>query len=377
MKNFRNIIAALFSLTGLLQPAHTSTEPDGPILWEIHQAFPTWVEGENWLVYTKLTNVGNEAVPLSGLPCESDVQQIRFVPKWKEGKHFHGNHAHAHHLPQMDAPWMSHLDWLGEPLTMLNENISRSLLPGQSEVLGDLEFRLLWMDNGMLDPHLESFQLAMRLGPNRYTQSKPQTLVFAEVAMLEKHPVLAEVERAGGGLTPIRQIRLGNETWLFNRSARIVRVPEGATPRWHTEDEKQVLVIEFDGVEEEPVRVDIRQSFPLSGSERTVPHLHLWRSLTKRAMNSFVGSVGGFFKETGLTLEKARQLKWDGTDPELKARAVSRISSDTTGDGGAVSSKGKVAPSQRGTEGSRVWIWVSIVLLATAGLVFLKLRREE
>lgn len=297
------------------------------VKWEIYQAFPSWVEGEHWRVFAKVTNRSDEVVPLAGYITGSLVQQMRLVPEWKEGMtpHFHGPHSHIHHLAAEDEAWKSTLDWREWPLNELDAAYSLALMPGQAEVLGDMAMRLLWMDYGMPNPHLDGFQLALRLGPDRYAVSESQSLVFANVGRIEEQPILVEVEKENGRTTPIRQIEVAGETWLFQRSFRIARVPEGATPRFRTEDEKATLVIEFDGVDEEVVRVNIAQAFPLSGSERTVPHLHLWRSLTDRSMFELAGSEGGFFKETGLTLEQARTLKWDGSDPELNVGSDGRI----------------------------------------------------
>lgn len=130
---------------------------------------------------------------------------------------------------------------------------------------------------------------------------------------------------------------------------RNARVPEGATPRFRTEDGKQTLIIEFDGVEDEPVRVNIAQAFPLSGSELTVPHLHLWRRLTDRSMFDMPGTKGGFFKETGLTLEQALALKWDGTDPELKVGGLPASNPKEAFDGRRA---GDTAPALLGEEAS-------------------------
>lgn len=274
-------------------------------------------------MFVKLTNVGDEIIPLAGNATSGVNEQIRLVPEWKDAHqtHSHGHHIHSHHLLNVDAPWKSRLKWPFVLKTMLP---SRALKPGQSEVLGSRELGLLWMDTAMPNPHMKSFQLALRLGSDRYALSESIALTFANVPELEKHPIVAKVERIGDFEVAIRQIEINNEDWLFFSHFRIARVPEGATPRFSTETNKQILVIEFDGVEEEPVRIDVRQAFPLSGSKRTVPHLHLWRSLTERSIFETIGTEGGFFKESGLTLKQAIKLKWDGTDPELKVKPTEK-----------------------------------------------------
>jgi len=325
MKKRKKSFSSKLSLTALLTLVSSITLQASPIKWEIHQAFPSWVEGERWMVFAKLTNVGEEIIPLSGKPVDPAMEQIRLVPQWIQGKtpHSHGHRSHSHHLPQADQPWKSTLDWNDAPLKVL-QGISRALKPEQTEVIGDLGLRGLSHGYSMPNPHMESFQLAARLGPDRYALSEPQPLTFANVPTVEKSPIIAEITTENIRPSPIRQIEIDGGKWLFYgfSKTRIARVPEGATPRFSTEDKNQILVIEFEGTEEEPVRIDMRQGFPLSGSKRTVPHLHLWRSLTDRSMLEYAGTEGGFFKESGLTLEQALTLKWDGTDPELKAKTT-------------------------------------------------------
>lgn len=326
MKKLRNCYLPLYLV--FLIP-HSSLQASS-IKWEIHQAFPSWVEGERWLVFVKLTNVSDEVIPLAGQPDDFQTEQIRVVPEWKNGfhPHTHGDRRPHRHLLQVDKPWKSKLRWSDVIKSMTWGN---ALKPNQSEVLGQQELGGLQYEYGMPDPHMDKFQFALRLGPDRYSLSESQPLVFANLPELEKHPVLTKIEKANGRTTPIRLIEINGENWLFQRSFRIARVPEGATPRFHLEYvngdtlgagdvDEEILVIEFDDVEEEPVRILIRQAFPLSGSKRTVPHLHLWRSLTDRSMLEYAGSEGGFFKESGLTLDQALKLKWDGTDPELKVK---------------------------------------------------------
>ncbi len=346
-----------------------STLWSSPVSWEIYQAFPSWIEGERFRAFVKVTNVSEEVIPLAGDSWNLMIQQTRLVPKWKEGmQHLHGGLLHSHHLPQAAEPWKADQDWVLS-LKELERDFGRALRPGQSEVLGDLSLRGLWHRYKMPNTHLESFQLALRLGPDRYAFSQPQSLIMADVAAIETHPVIGEYERVGGKIRSIREVEIDGEKWLFRSRFRIARVPEGATPRFRTEDQKETLVIEFDGVDEEPVRIDVRQLFPQSGSERTVPHLHLWRSLTDRSMHEMAGTPGGFYKESGLTLQQAFKLKWDGSDPELKAASFQP--EDGADPPGVDAEEGEPEASSIGAlpesverqgQGSGRWLWLGVVI---------------
>ena len=321
---------AWFLSLGLLQAS--------PVKWEIYQAFPSWIEGERFRLFVKIANASDEILPLASIPGESVVEQIRLVPSWQNSlrPHSHHDHTHSHHLLEVDKPWKSRWKW-NDVLQSLYWG--RALKPGDSEVIGDLGLRGIWVENGMPDPHMESFQLALRYGNDRYALSKKQLLHFADVPKLEEHSSLVDITSTTGFTIPIRQIEIEGEKWLFQSIFRIARVPEGATPRFRMEYvpgetlgtgdvEEEILVIDFEGVEEEPVRILVRQAFPLSGSERTVPHLHLWQSLTDRSMLKVPGSENGFFRDSGLTLEQALALKWDGTDPELKMESSAPLTTD-------------------------------------------------
>lgn len=82
---------------------------------------------------------------------------------------------------------------------------------------------------------------------------------------------------------------LGDEKWLFayvpqkrGTLTRLCRVPKGSSPSSFTHDvERGVNIIRF-GPGEPDVILDSRSGCPLSGSERTVPHLHLWKKLSGR-----------------------------------------------------------------------------------------------
>jgi hypothetical protein len=378
MKTLRNRYKAL--LLAYLLPL--ATLQASPIKWEIHQAFPSWVEGESWMVFAKITNEGDDMIPLASDLAGFEIEQIRVVPKWKDGMqpYLHGYKRPTTHLLQVDQPWKSRVKWDDVLKAMI---WGRALKPSQSEVVGELGLREILVEKGMPDPHMESFQFALRVGPDRYALSESQPLVFADVIELQKNPILAKIDKANGRTTPIRQIEIDGESWLFQRSFRIARVPEGATPRFRTEDGKETLVIEFDGVEEEPVRVNIAQAFPLSGSKRTVPHLHLWRSLTDRSMFKQAGSKGGFWKESGLTLEQALALKWDGTDSELKVAVPLKNSQREPGKSTTISDQKEEAASlpsavssiETTDEKKSAWIWIILAVILLGALVFLFKRR--
>ena len=114
-----------------------------------------------------------------------------------------------------------------------------------------------------------------------------------------------------------------------------------------------------------------------------MPHLHLWRSLTDRPMSEWLGTPGGFYKESGLTLEQALALKWDGTDPELKAKRPR--SSSREGDreeAASGTSEGGTSPPPEQATGSSSkkshalpWVIAGVLLVGILATLF-KARRS-
>ena len=85
-------------------------------------------------------------------------------------------------------------------------------------------------------------------------------------------------------------LKMGDETWLFSHHTgnpgrvgrRLCRVPDGSTVSSIKFDmDARRLTIRFDGGEESVI-INTRTGLPVSGSERTVPHLHLWQKLAGR-----------------------------------------------------------------------------------------------
>lgn len=82
-------------------------------------------------------------------------------------------------------------------------------------------------------------------------------------------------------------LKVRDETWLFFRLTgrnlvRLCRCPGGTLPSSFEDDvDGERLTIRFDG-ESEPVVIDTNTAIPVSGSERTVPQLHLWKKLAGR-----------------------------------------------------------------------------------------------
>ena len=144
----------------------------------------------------------------------------------------------------------------------------------------------------------------------------------------------------------LRPVKIAGETWLCVSQApayvrrRLCRVPEGITPKAFSFDQgAQRLTIRFDGGEEEVV-INTRTGAPLTGSERTVPHLHLWKKLSGRPFTDV----------------------WQNTMDAMKRREQQEAAA-----------QGQPAPSETGASDESIprrngrWLWLALGALVLGG----------
>ncbi len=126
-------------------------------------------------------------------------------------------------------------------------------------------------------------------------------------------PSLYDFHYSSNSSTPkeVIQLPISDESWLFAKSkedskrvgSRLCRVPKGLKVADISHDmESRRLTIQFVG-NEEPVVINTRSGLPVSGSERTVPHLHLWKKISGRPYTDFYQRM--------MELREGRQDEWE------------------------------------------------------------------
>lgn len=179
----------------------------------------------------------------------------------------------------------------------------------------------------------------------------------------------------------ILPLKVGDETWLFSHSSgdervgrRLCRVPKGMEPSSFQYDPKtRRLTIVFNG-NEEPVVINTRTGRPLSGSERTVPHLHLWKRIAGRPFTDFWQELTEQYQ--GKTIERDRMMTTVPAIMEQSKDAPSRLSaSDREANEGQRKTNRSDAGSLNIAEEQRArrswWLFMLAgVFLLTLGLIF-------
>ena len=163
---------------------------------------------------------------------------------------------------------------------------------------------------------------------------------------------------------------VSSETWLFSTvrnsgrvGRRLCRVPDGRIPT-HVEHDADArrLTIRFDG-EEEVVVINTRTGLPVSGSERTVPHLHLWRTLAGRPFTDFY--------------QQSLEAKRGGRESlELSRTTVAAMDSDDRTPPSSLKEEATDEFMDGEDSQSRVWLVAGVLVVAGAA-VFVVLRRGK
>jgi hypothetical protein len=254
--------------------------PDAKV--EVFDPHETWLEGERWGVYIKVTNTSDEAFPLLFHPdSNSEYLQLFVTAEF-------GNPSSpevprdllAKPLPQGERSNWGAIASAGEGHSVL-------VRPGESFVYGPeavLETEGLY---ALSSRRMATYQVHLLIGDGHWVSSELEKRKFIIDNEAWENEIVGEVEGASANVKlPFRKISIDGLTWLFEGRQRLCIVPDGATPRISTFDNREFVRIEFEGSEEEPVVTSNRHGHPLSGSVRTVPHLYLWKSLTSRPMGA-------------------------------------------------------------------------------------------
>lgn len=269
----RPFLVVVFGLL-VLSPVHA--RPDVKI--DIIEPFEFTYSSESPVMFVRITNTGTETLDLC-LGGYSDLQ-------------FENDPMQATDSSEL-APWsrrFSHVKFKDKP------NGGRLIKPGGSIVLSqldycDVEFSMFHEEFRRIRPHLR-VQTGVWVTGDWYERK------IEEVPNLTASKSLRDFKLGSDGPEySVVALPLKEGTWLFSCrlpasyaipvangvvDRRICRLPGGKMPTSITSnDDARRLTIRFGGGEEDVV-INTRSGMPLSGSERTVPHLHLWKKLAGR-----------------------------------------------------------------------------------------------
>lgn len=264
----KNQIATLTTLVAFAMSLQVAVgKPSAKV--EIIQPFETWLATEIVDFYVRITNVGAEPLKVIGY-SESDI------------------------FFELDPTALSSTAYRAMPFPKVeraNTPEFKGMLvpPGGHVMLSDRDYNDINISTPEYSTRVRVHFLIER---GVWFTSDWTTRNILPVPDMTHIKPLFEFELSpmfkGQPLEEVRPLKVGDETWLFTSRSpsyagrRFCRVPDGVKPTAFTYDqEARRLTIQFDNGEE-PVIINTRTGAPLTGSERTVPHLHLWKNLSGR-----------------------------------------------------------------------------------------------
>ncbi len=250
-------------------PGRAGAAPEATL--EVIDPFDVWIEGERWSNFIKVTNTGTEPFPLLHAPDIGPVQ-ISITAGFADEP------PASHHSTFPPLPSVEDTNW--QEIDGVDHSGKLVLNPGESYVYGFEAFVAtegLWQlgSRGM-----QNYQIHLLIGENRWVSSSEMEREFIVNPSAWEAEPMTEVPLPASDLkSPIRLIEIDDVVWIFKNRARLCRLPNGATPVFDTSENHGLLTIGFPDHNEDPVVIDNRTSRPVSGSSKTVPHLHVWESL--------------------------------------------------------------------------------------------------
>lgn len=236
---------------------------------EIIEPYPAWFATEDVDFFLRITNTGDEEFPLF-LACDDPRRQIFFEVGVKD-QHNSGNELN---LPNVDNARKTDFNGFKVP-------------PGQAYVMSDLDYNESALDTPEAFTRVRVHLLIPQGG---YVSSQWLDRVIIDTPDFNVEPLYKYVHSTMLSARPcgVIPLQVNDETWLFSHfigsrrvGGRLCRVPPGSNLSFEYDLEARRLKIRFGG-DEEPVVVNTRTGKPVSGSERTVPQLYLWKLLAGR-----------------------------------------------------------------------------------------------
>jgi len=248
---------------------------------EIIDPFQKWFLMEDLELYLLVTNTGDEPLPLDvGSGDAVDREQYFFE-------------VDPNSIDMKYKAWISNaLLTKGKDLKFTLPVNPLILPPGSAYMLSNLDYE----QEGMRPEVFNRFRVNLLIENGKWVSSDfiERNIINAPDLSV---PSLFEYKYKTSSDVSLSVISLvvGEETWLFRQAIRnnhfdglkrLCRVPEGNHPTFEFDNKSSRLIIRFDGGEE-PVVFNTRTGKPVSGSERTVPQLHLWKRLAERPFTDF------------------------------------------------------------------------------------------
>ena len=172
--------------------------------------------------------------------------------------------------------------------------------PGHAYAMSEVDYGIHNLGTRVAQP----VRVHYRVANDHWVTSEWLEPTIAPRPKLIGDPLLRYQISEGGPKSAVSIAEIGDERWVVlnadqtSRSTysrgiyrRVCRVPPGAPPVSVSLDQgARILTVRFpDG--EPDVVFDNRNGVPLSGSERTVPHLHLWEQFAGRPFTRLGGVI--------------------------------------------------------------------------------------
>ena len=365
-----NIARPLTSLVPLLAAALMAQAAGGEksARIELIDPFPSWFATENLDFYVRVTNTGEEPLPLAWLGRDNSDLFFEIPPESRR------NDDNMVDIPRGFLPRVESAD---KP-----KGWGLVLPPGRAYVLSDADYN---EGDFVFSERFTQLRVNLLLEKGRWVSSEwiernilpapdlsgEALYEFTLSPMFEKKP------------NKVLPLKMGDETWLFSHHTgnpsrvgrRLCRVPLGTTVSSINYDmESRRMTILFEG-DEEAVVINTRTGLPLSGSERTVPHLHLWKKLSGRPFTDVYKQILERQQGKRVELDRSRSTvpavdtAEAGQDQPMKRNGMNEASPERSGP-----PPGAATPPEVNTDGpvSRMWMLFLGILMAVFCGIWIK-----
>lgn len=273
MKLTRNLICFVLPLAAAFMPQAVNGEKNAKV--ELIDPFSNWFLTENLDFYVRVTNTGDESMPLAWLGRDNTDLFFEIDSELRRKNES---------LVDLPRDFLPGIETADKPAGW-----GLILPPGRAYVLSSADYAEA---DFAFSECLTRVRVNLLLEKGRWVSSD-----WVERKILPTPDLSGEslyefiLDPVFGGIpNKVLPLKVVDETWLFSHhtgnprrvGGRLCRLPDGVTVSSIGFDmDVRRLTIQFDGGEE-PVVINTRTGWPVSGSERTVPHLHLWRKLAGR-----------------------------------------------------------------------------------------------
>jgi len=328
---------------------HVKSETNAKV--EIIQPFQAWFLTEKVDFFVRVANIGDKAIRVANTAQEDLFFEIAPKVTTLVGD--------VLNLPKVENAGRS------EPKGLL-------LPPGRAYTLSDADYNEADLVNSECFTRVRVHLLIEtgRWVSSEWTERKILPAPDLNAASLYDYKLSAD----SSSTHSVISLRVNGEDWLFSHvkgtkavGRRLCRVPDGMMPMSFVHDlEARRLTIRF-ASNEEPVVINTRTGLPVSGSERTAPHLHLWQQIAGRPFSDSYKEV----IEQNEGTDETRRLRMT-TVPVVVKGVVTRDVGQASRVGGIHPRNAPVGNIENasGAEalGWRPWMWAPVGLIICMGL---------